>query len=273
MKNLFALITVIFLLQPIKGQDTKTGNVALVNGIELYYEIHGTGESLILLHGFFQTGDWWNFAIEDLSKQFKLIIPDLRGHGRSTNPLEHWTMAQSALDIFSLLDHLGIEKVSGIGLSTGAKTLLHMATQDLQRVQAMVLIGGTMYYPEQFREAVRSGSFAIDNVTDEQWGNLRSLHIHGDEQIRKLYRQFNECAEDYEDMAFIPPILKTINAKTLIIHGDRDFAYPAEMATEMFELIPDSYLWVVPNGGHWPFSGDNPEVFIKTTLDFLTGWN
>lgn len=273
MKNLYALITIIFLLQPLNGQDSDAGSIALINGIEMYYEMHGIGEPLILLHGFFSTGDWWNFAIEDLSKQFKIIIPDLRGHGRSTNPLEHWTMAQSARDIFALLDHLGIERASGIGISTGAKTLLHMATQERERVASMVLIGGAMYYPESTREVLRSGSYTIDKVTNEEWESLRSLHIHGDEQIQKLYRQFTECAEDYEDMTFIPPYLKTIKAKTLIIHGDSDWAYPVDMATEMYKSIPNSYLWVVPNGGHWPFDVDNSEVFIRTTLEFLMEWN
>lgn len=182
-------------------------------------------------------------------------------------------MAQSGLDIYALMDHLGIEKFSTIGLSTGAKTLLHMATQEPHRIVSMILIGGTTYYPEHFREVVRSGSFTIGKVTEEQWENLRSQHIHGDEQIRKLYRQFIECAEDYEDMSFIPPYLKTISAKTLIIHGDRDFAYPIDMATEMYKSIPNSYLWIVPNGGHWPFDQNNYESFIKTTINFLTGWN
>lgn len=268
MKKALIIVALAVLFIPLWCQDRN--NVAEINGIEMHYKIHGSGEALILLHGFFSTGDFWTPFIEALSSQFQVIVPDLRGHGKSTNPLEHWTMAQSALDIIALLDHLGIEKVNGIGLSTGAKTLLHMATQEPQRLRAMVLIGGTMYYPEEFREVIRSGSFTIEKVTDEQWEDLRSVHIHGDEQIRKLYRQFNECAEDYVDMAFLPSHLKTIKAKTLIIHGDRDFAYPVDMATQMYESIPNSYLWVVPNGGHWPFSEDNYEDFIKTALDFLS---
>ena len=271
-KKSLVLFVAVLLFSPSKGQDSNKGNIAFINGIEMFYEIHGTGEPLILLHGFFGSGEWWDFVIDDFSKQYQVIVPDLRGHGRSTNPLEKWTMAQSALDIYALLDHLGIDKINGIGVSTGAKTLLHMATMDPERMKAMVLIGGTMYYPEKFREAIGSGSFTIDKVSDEQWENLRMVHIHGDQQIRKLYRQFNECAEDYEDMAFTSPSLSTIKARTMIIHGDRDWAYPVNIALEMYESIQDSYLWVVPNGGHWPFSIDNTETFIRTTLAFLTKW-
>ena len=78
-------------------------NVAKINGFEMYYEVHGTGNPMILLHGFCSHGKWWNFVIDDLSQHFQLIIPDLRGHGRSTNPLEQWTMEQSAKDIFALM--------------------------------------------------------------------------------------------------------------------------------------------------------------------------
>jgi pimeloyl-ACP methyl ester carboxylesterase len=273
MRKTLSFIAIMALLFQVNAQDIQKGNTALINGMEMYYEVYGSGEPLILLHGFFSTSSWWNFVIDDLSKHFKLIIPDLRGHGRSTNPLEHWTMAQSARDIFALMDHLGIEKINGIGVSTGAKTLLHMATQDSIRVTAMILIGGTMYYPDQFREAIRSGLFTIDKVTDEKWKNLRSVHIHGDKQIRKLYRQFNNCAKDYEDMAFTPPLLSIIKAKTLIIHGDCDWAYPVSIAMKIHESIPSSYLWVVPNGSHAPIIGDNTEVFLKISLDFMTKWN
>ena len=272
MKKLLCFFCISVFLFQANAQDEQKGNIAAINGIEMYYEMYGSGEPLVLLHGFFETGDWWDFIIDDLSEHFQLIIPDLRGHGRSTNPLDHWTMSQSAKDIFALLDNLGIEKFNGIGVSTGAKTLLHMATQDTQRVASMVLIGGTMYYPEQFRESVREGNYIIDNLSERRLANLRKIHIHGDEQIRKLYSQFNECAEDYNDMAFTPPSLSRIKAKTLIIHGDRDWAYPASMALKMYESIPSSYLWIVPRGGHVPITGGVSDMFKETVMVFLTRW-
>ncbi len=73
-------------------------------------------------------------------------------------------------------------------------------------------------------------------------------------------------------MAFTPPSLSTIKARTLVIHGGRDWAYPVHIAMEMYESIQDCYLWVVPNGGHWPFIAKNSEAFIRTTLAFFTEW-
>jgi pimeloyl-ACP methyl ester carboxylesterase len=79
----------------------------------------------------------------------------LRGHGRSTNPSKEFTFRQLSLDVFSLLDHLGVERCKAIGLSMGAKTLLHLATQQPARVEAMVLLSAAPYFPEQARAIMR----------------------------------------------------------------------------------------------------------------------
>ncbi|MHB0960495.1 MAG: alpha/beta fold hydrolase [Pirellulaceae bacterium] len=68
-----------------------------------------------------------------------MIIPDLRGHGRSTNPTNKFTHRQSALDVCALLDELKIDKFGGMGISTGGMTLIHMATQQPERAEAIVL--------------------------------------------------------------------------------------------------------------------------------------
>ena len=76
-------------------------------------------------------------------------------------------------------------------------------------------------------------------------------------------------------MNFTPPYLATIVARTLIVHGDRDPLYPVNLALEMYEAIPRSYLWVVPNGGHGPIfgehtgSGETTSRFAETALAFL----
>jgi len=126
-----------------------------VNGIEMYCETRGEGDPLVLLHGGGGVGANWNLIFKEPPTSYKLIVPDLRGHGRSTNPSKEFTFRQSALDVFALLDHYGIERFQAIGLSMGAKTLLHMATQQPARVEAMVLASATPYFPEQTRAIMR----------------------------------------------------------------------------------------------------------------------
>ena len=94
-----------------------------------------------------------------------------------------------------------------------------------------------------------------DNRSEEEWKTMRQWHKQGDEQIRALWLQGNRFKDSYDDMNFTPPYLSTITARTLIVHGDRDPFYPAKMAIELYEAIPRSHLWMIPNGGHGPIFG------------------
>jgi pimeloyl-ACP methyl ester carboxylesterase len=113
----------------------------LLNDIELHYQIEGEGEPLLLLHG--GTGcheDWGYCGGDQLAREYKLIKPDARGHGRSTNPDKLITHRQCAADTLALLDHLGIARCRAIGLSMGGNVLLHMATLQPERIEAMVVV-------------------------------------------------------------------------------------------------------------------------------------
>ena len=202
-----------------------TGQTVSINGMEMYYEIHGTGEPLLLLHGGGGVGANWQLIFKETPEGYQLIVPDLRGHGRSTNPSMAFTFRQSALDVFALLDHLGIERCKAIGISMGAKTLLHMATQQPARIEAMVLVSATPYFPAQAR-AIMS-QLSPDKHTDAEWRQMREWHKHGDEQIRALWRMGHEFKDSFTDMNFTPPYLSTITARTLVVHGDRDPLFPS----------------------------------------------
>ncbi len=167
-----------------------------------------------------------------------------------------------------MLDHLGIERFKAIGMSLGAKTLLHMGTQQPERVEAMVLVSATPYFPDQARVIMQQ--LNPDNRTDAEWEQMRQWHKHGDEQIRALWKMANAFKDSYDDMNFTPPYLSTIRARTLIVHGDRDPLYPVNMAVELYAAIPCSYLWVIPNGGHGPIFGEMGDRFVEISLAFLS---
>jgi len=240
-----------------------------VNGIEMYVETRGDGEPLLLLHGGVGAGSNWNLIFKEPPQGYRLIIPDLRGHGSSTNPSGEFTFRQSGLDVLALLDQLGIEKCKAIGLSMGAKTLLHVATQQPSRVEAMVLVSAAPYFPEQTRVIMDEASRA--DHSEAEWQQMRQWHKHGDDQIRWLWRLPEKFKSSYDDMNFTPPYLATITARTLIVHGDRDFLYPVSLAFEMYESLRQSWLWIVPNGGHGPIFGDRVNDFVEKALAFLRG--
>lgn len=254
--------------QLVFAAEDAAGQTAEINGMRMYYEIHGAGKPLVLLHGFGGAARTWKRWIADFGTDYKLIIPDLRGHGHSTNPASEFTHRQSGRDVLALLDHLGIRTFSAMGVSTGGMTLLHMATSQPDRVESMVLIGSTIYFPEPAREIMRRAN--PDNIDAKEMERLRGVHVHGDEQIRALRRQFNAFKDSYDDMNFTPPHLATIKAKALIVHGDRDEFFPVNIPLEMYRSIPKSYLWIVPSGSHVPI-GDHAEEFKKVALEFLAG--
>lgn len=249
--------------------STTRGHTEPVNDMEMYYEIRGEGEPLVLLHGGGGVGANWELIFKEPPEGFRLIMPDLRGHGRSTNPSTGFTFRQLALDVFALMDRLSIERFKAVGLSLGAKTLLHLATQQPSRIEAMVMVSATPYFPAQARAIMRE--MTPDNRTDAEWQQMREWHKHGDEQIRAIWTQMNALKDSYTDMNFTPPYLSTITARTLIVHGDRDPLYPVNVAMEMYAAIPRSYLWVIPNGGHGPIFGDRAASFAETALEFLRG--
>src|SRR5206468_11949289 len=127
------------------------GEIIRINGIEMYYEVRGAGAPLVLLHGGTGAGVNWSLIFKDTPAGYRLILPDLRGHGRSTNPSGKFTFRQAALDLFALLDHLGIETVKAIGLSGGGITLLHMATLQPSRIASMIVVSAPPYFPAPAR--------------------------------------------------------------------------------------------------------------------------
>jgi pimeloyl-ACP methyl ester carboxylesterase len=249
--------------------NERPGNTVQVNGIEMYYEIEGNGEPLLLLHGGGGCVDHWLYAGRDqLVREYMLVKPDARGHGRSTNPDKTITHRQCALDTLALLDHLGIERCRAIGLSMGGNILLHMATLQPDRLEAMVLVSATMYFPQQARKIMRQVPMAADQSPNE-WETMRKRHKLGDPQIVALWEWQRGMKDSYDDMNFTPPSLSRITASTLIVYGDRDPLYPVEMAVEMYRAIPRSTLWVVPDAGHGPVFFDAAAQFVQTVLTFF----
>jgi pimeloyl-ACP methyl ester carboxylesterase len=122
-----------------------------------------------------------------------------------------------------------------------------MATQQPKRIENLVLISPTTYFPVKCREIM--AQMTIDKIPEADWEYYRKIG-YSDEQTRMLRQQFHDMKDSYDDMNFTPPLLSTIKAKTLIIHGDRDEFFPVSIATGMYESIPSSYLFVVPNYGH-----------------------
>lgn len=270
MKTILFIVQVIFLLNlntsyaqlPIAAN----GKYMEVNKAELYYEEYGQGEPLFLLHGFLGSAEDWKGFVQEYSKTYKVIVWDMRGHGRSTNPdtsivFKH---EQAAQDLIGLMDKLEIDKTKAIGHSSGGMTILYAATIAPDRFDAIIPVAAQIYYSRQVREFIKSKTW------EKYFPQVELDRRHGRQKGDLLKRQFYNSWQIYGDPSFTPDELAKIKARTLIVHGDNDFV-PVSQAWEMFQSIPKAHIWISPNTGHVPFSPGNEADFIRRTLEFLEG--
>lgn len=240
-----------------------------VDGAELYLQERGEGEPLLLLHGMAGTsGDWQHvFDLDELARGCRVVTPDARGHGRSTDPHDEFGFARCGRDVLAIMDTLGIDRTLAIGVSLGAKTLLHVAANAPNRVAAMILVSATPRFPEATRALFRSA--ARQDHSPEEWARMRALHVHGDEQIARLWALPARFGDDPDDMSFTPERLRAITARTMIVTGDRDPFYPVELAVELYRSIPHASLWVVPEALHTPIFLGQREAFAEEAKRFF----
>src|SRR5436190_12554607 len=142
-------------------------------------------------------------------------------------------------------------------------TLLYLNTIQPERFKRVITIGAQIYRSKYSREWItKTGLNKFMECAEE----------HGPEKQMLLARQFWQLRQLYGDLSFTPDILITIKANWLVVQEDNDEAVPLQQALEMHQYIPNSRLWIVPNGGHLPhLNPDNQSEFLKISLEFLNG--
>jgi pimeloyl-ACP methyl ester carboxylesterase len=238
-----------------------------LNGVELHYSARGTGEPLLLLHGFGSCAADWGSLADKLASKHRVITIDARGHGRSTNPSGKFSHAQAADDLRALMDHLGIKQARALGFSSGGMTLLQLATRHPDRVSRMVVVGATTHFPEHAREILKSAT--MEQLPQQVLAGFRQCASRGEEQVRSLVGQFRALGSSRDDMNLRRPDLARIKAKTLIVHGDRDMFFPVSIPATLYQSISGSALWIVPNGDHSPTAGADEAAFVHEVGSFL----
>jgi pimeloyl-ACP methyl ester carboxylesterase len=247
---------------------------AAVNHLKMYYEEHGkpSGPPLVLLHGFSSTGDSWREQIEAFGARYRLIIPDLRGHGRTDNPggLARMNHRQFARDAVALCGALGLAPAIFCGQSSGAMQLLSLALEAPDLARALVLSGCTHYYSAELRAWWREQT-PESWVPPERRPAMAASHTAlGPNHWRVVVGAWIALGEHAHADDFPERVeLRDIRAPTLIVHGDRDRFFPAEVPLELYRLLPDAELCLLPNTGHGP-PRERPDWFNSIVLDFLT---
>lgn len=226
-----------------------------VNDIQMYYEIHGEGEPLVLISGLGTDISEWDGLIRWLAQHYRVIAPDNRGAGRTDKPDRPYSIAMMAEDTAGLLHALGIERTHILGISMGGRIALALTLAHPERVGRLVLVStsakGTRR-PWWFHALSLMSSMPI----------FRSKYS----QPRYAFRRQRRASSMFNCTGR----LREIHAPTLILHGKQDKTVPYALAEEMHAGIPESKMLSF-EGGHLFFWMSERQRFLGATAAFLGG--
>lgn len=221
------------------GNNPKIGKYCDVRGFKMYYEVYGSGEPLLLIHG--NGGSINNFVkqIPYFSKNYKVIIADSRAQGKSIDTKDSLSYEMMADDYAELLNKIGIASTNVIGWSDGGINGLLLAIRHPEKVKKLMVTGANL---EPDTTAVETDI--------KQWAD--AIYT----EIKNKKEKTAQDKHDYKLFTLLvnePHItvadLKKIKAPTLVVGGDHDILRPSHTLT-IFQNIENAYLWILPNSGH-----------------------
>ena len=257
--------------------ENPSGRSVEANGAALYYAEHGDGAPLILIHGGLSSSSQWEPVVPELADRFRVITPDSRGHGRSTNPAGELSYEQIAGDVAALIAALGLERPVVGGWSDGGQVTLELGARHPAAAGALI-VGAA--YPDFEAGGLRDAHRALLGADetgvpdaahlDAQLGEfaeeVKALHPGGAEQWRALVRQSAAMWLDYDGLGHDE--LRAIERPVLVLGGDQDELIPVALADSLYRTLPDAELAICPQLSH---DGPTPErapVIASLIRDF-----
>ena len=253
---------------------------ALTSSELVYFTERGSGPPLLLVHGLMVSGEMFKPVVEHFASRHRLIIPDLRGHGRSRGLPPPYTAAQLASDLAHLLDHLGIDFTAVLGYSQGGAIAQQLVLDHPQRCNRLVLACTYAYNMATTREWIEGhlAPLLIRVLGLRRMANLavsQSMLQVDQERANWLARLMADQDRTLmltawkETMAFDSRRrLAEIGCPTLIVAGSKDQGVPIHHAKMLHEGIPSSQLVIVDGADHaliWTHSDE----FVRVIDEFL----
>jgi pimeloyl-ACP methyl ester carboxylesterase len=262
-----------------------SGEYAEVNGVNMYYEKHGTGRPLILLHGGLASGEMFGPILPALAESHQVIVPDLQGHGRTADidrPIDHRLMAD---DIAALIDHLGLDKPDLIGYSLGGGVAFFVASKYPEKVGRLVMAAANVRRgaipPEMLAQQGQVSAAAAEFMKETPMYRLYQKVAPRPEDFGRLLDKIGELmAKDFD----LSEEVRALKVPTLIVAADADMAPPSHYV-EVFRLLDGGLRdggWMGegrPKGGHalailpglTHYNLGASPLFAAVALDFLEG--
>jgi pimeloyl-ACP methyl ester carboxylesterase len=262
-----------------------TGEYADVNGINLYYETHGTGRPLILLHGGLMSGEMFGPVLPALSKRHRVIAVDLQGHGRTADIERPVDIRLMADDIAALIDHLGLEQPDLVGYSLGGGVAFFTAVKYPEKVGKLVMASAHIRRdaipPEMLAQQAQVSSAAVESLKDTPMYQLYQRVAPRPEDFGRLLDKIGESmSKDFD----VSEEMRGLQVPTIIVCADADMAPPSHYV-EAFKLLDGGLRdggWMGegrPKGGHalavlpglTHYNLGTSPLFAAVILDFLDG--
>jgi pimeloyl-ACP methyl ester carboxylesterase len=232
------------------------GKYADVNGINLYYETHGSGRPLVLLHGGLGSGEMFGPVIPLLAERHLVIAPDLQGHGRTADidrPIDVRLMAD---DIAALIDHLGLDQPDVVGYSLGGGVALHLAFKHPTKIRRLVAAAANVRRdaipPEMLAQQMQVNAAAAEFMKDTpMYQDYVRVAPRPEDFPRLLDKIGQSMANDFD----LSEEVRHLQVPTLIVAADADMAPPSHYV-EVFKLLDGGLRdggWMGegrPKGGH-----------------------
>ena len=242
--------------------------LAKIGDITMYYEVHGEGEPLLLLHADTVAGiENWAYHAPILAQHYQVIVPDRRAHGRTTDTDQPLDYEVEADDMAALLDYLGIEKAHVVGFSGGGTVALALAIKHPDRVNRIVASGTSISPDGMTEEEKEFGRTLSPETYSPEMAAVNYLNIAPDpEHFREFLAKIGELG--LTQPQFTPEELAAITTPIHLVDGEIEDSITTEHRLHMADVIPTADLVLYPGSGHL-FPMEQPDVFLKAVFDFL----
>lgn len=257
---------------------TAENHSITANGLKIHYRSVGTGEPLVLLHGSLDcTGAMWNNQVPEWAKHYRVLVPDLRGHGRTVNTGVPISLPLLADDILAFCDALKLEKPILGGVSMGGMAVLEAGMRHPDAFGALIAVAAQVHRPFSrfFRAQLKAIGILgagtvkpemLEEANPQRAERLRASHPAGPDQWKDLL--LNLSGLFAAPLLHDPEDYRLIRAPTLILTGDRDPYFLLKDVVEMYRRIPGAALAVLPGHDHTSYLRAD-SLFAATVIDFL----
>lgn len=236
-----------------------------IGAFHIYYEVHGTGDPVILLHGGLGNANHWGSQVAALREKFQVILMDSRGHGRSSWDGRPFGYHDMAGDVLALMDHLEIDRASIVGWSDGANIGLDLAIQHPARLARLVAFAGN-FSPAGLRSPPQ-GTTTMALYFKRAIAEFEQMSGRANELAR--FRQALSRMWKSEPR-FTARQLGAIALPVAVLHAEHDEIVREGHSRQLADLIPGAELKVLANVSHFAMWQD-PEAFNAAVVAFLTG--